>query len=295
MTSTTFYHLIINDGDICGPVTSNTIEIEITDEFEVSIQISVNNNPICEGEDAIFNVSPTNPGNDPIYYWHKNNIIVDSTLIPSYTYSNLEDGDMVICKLKSSYQCAVNNPASSDSILMTVKPSPVIDSIVVKHDKSGNPIVLICALSSDSLNYSYQWYKDNTERENDTLQFLYEEGGLASGFYKVEVKNKFKCSISAEKTILPYKTNIFNPSDIFVVYPNPTQGRFTISLNENIIPEDFESCSVKIVDITGKTVLKNEICNVEQSINLFNIDKGLYFIEVLISGAQRQTKKIIFN
>ncbi len=107
LTITTQYRLTVNDGDICGPVTSTFIEIEVEDEKPVSIVIALENDTICEGEVTICYASPVNGGDSPVYYWQVNNTIVDSTSETTYTFQNLSNGDMVSCELKSSlYLCS---------------------------------------------------------------------------------------------------------------------------------------------------------------------------------------------
>ncbi len=105
-----------------NPATSNEIIMTIYPNLPVSLAISTLENPICEGNPAIFFATPTNKGLLPYYEWFVNGIQVgtnDSTY--SYTPS---DGDQVTCTLTSNAECVTNNPATSNAITMSVGESP---------------------------------------------------------------------------------------------------------------------------------------------------------------------------
>lgn len=69
------------------------------------------------------------------------------------------------------------------------------------------------------------------------------------------------------------------------VYPNPTNGNFTIQ-------GSFESKTVaKILDLTGKVIVEMELENAKNNVDLNAFESGLYFIE-LVSGEQKAMFKI---
>ncbi|RFC53278.1 T9SS type A sorting domain-containing protein [Brumimicrobium aurantiacum] len=71
------------------------------------------------------------------------------------------------------------------------------------------------------------------------------------------------------------------------IYPNPTNGDFTINLGETI-----ESLTVYITDITGKEVYSNGFKSTEKvNLNL-NDAPGVYFVTILANGSQLKYKLI---
>ena len=86
--------------------------------WPVSNSIAVSANPICFQVPASFHATGTNVGTAPHFKWYLNGVTVgvdDSIFI--YTPQN---GDVVTCQLTSSEPCATNNPAMSNTIVMTV-------------------------------------------------------------------------------------------------------------------------------------------------------------------------------
>ena len=76
-------------------------------------------------------------------------------------------------------------------------------------------------------------------------------------------------------------TNLFN------IYPNPNNGEFMVSIsskqNVNL---------VKILSITGELIYSKNVNNNQFEVNISNLDKGVYFIEV-IGETGTQVKRVI--
>lgn len=80
-------------------------------------------------------------------------------------------------------------------------------------------------------------------------------------------------------------TNEFQKNEISI-YPNPASNELFIKNGNNI-----ELSSIKIADLTGKTVLSQ---NTEfSSINISNLSKGMYFVTVETKTGNTVTSKII--
>ncbi|MGJ8591708.1 MAG: T9SS type A sorting domain-containing protein [Aquaticitalea sp.] len=77
----------------------------------------------------------------------------------------------------------------------------------------------------------------------------------------------------------------------FSIFPNPNSGQFTVSLNSS----STESVSVIVYDIRGRKVYDNNFensSNFNQSINLNNVQSGIYLVKVS-NGGKQATRKII--
>ncbi len=118
-----------------NPDTSNSLVIHVLPNLPVSVNVTPSENPVCEGESVTLTASVTNGGMNPVYQWYLNNLPV-GTNDSTYTFIPFP-GDRVSCLLTSSEQCTTNNPATSDTITMTVNPLlPVSISIA----PSANPV-----------------------------------------------------------------------------------------------------------------------------------------------------------
>ncbi|RAR71712.1 T9SS-dependent M36 family metallopeptidase [Flavobacterium aciduliphilum] len=85
--------------------------------------------------------------------------------------------------------------------------------------------------------------------------------------------------------------NYFGNQDLFRVYPNPTNGQLNIRINNYV-----GKVSIDVIDINGRLVdsYKNEDFNIEKSLNLNNLQSGMYILKV--SGDSLNfTQKILKN
>lgn len=90
----------------------------------VSIVVSSSANPICPGAAITCSSSATNQGVNPSYQWKVNGINQGSNL-PTLSFSP-SIGDNISCILTSSIACCVQNPVTSNSIVISSFPVPDI-------------------------------------------------------------------------------------------------------------------------------------------------------------------------
>ena len=105
------------------------------------VSVSIAANPaeeVCAGSTVIYTATRVNGGANPGYQWKVNGTVVS---VNSNTYSYVPgNNDNVSCVLTSDILCSTGNPATSNSILMTVHPLlPVSIAISV------NPNDSVCA------------------------------------------------------------------------------------------------------------------------------------------------------
>lgn len=77
----------------------------------------------------------------------------------------------------------------------------------------------------------------------------------------------------------------------FSIYPNPNKGQFTVSL----ISSSTENVNITVYDIRGRKIYNNMFensSNFNQSINLNNVQSGMYLVKVS-DGLNQTTKRII--
>ena len=100
------------------PVISNQVTMLIAAQQTVGITISTLSTLFCLGATVSFTSAPTNGGAAPLYQWKVNgaNGVNGNNSTFSYAPAN---GDIVTCVLTSNQSCITNNPATSNSIIMT--------------------------------------------------------------------------------------------------------------------------------------------------------------------------------
>jgi hypothetical protein len=105
---------------------------------------------------------------------------------------------------------------------------------------------------------------------------------------KVTATDMFNESTSALFTlnVKANSTSIVDFAKETKIYPNPTLGIINVQL-----PFVTNNTTVKISDISGKIILEQKIISVASQINLSNLAKGAYFIE--ITNENTSFKRII--
>ena len=138
-----------------NPATSNTITMVVTTPLPVSVSIVASSNPVCAGITVTFTATPINGGTAPTYQWKKNGGNV-GTNIPTYSYIPV-NGDIINCVLTSNLTCTTDNPATSNSISMSVNALPLTDAGSNQSIGYGATAALNGSATGGSGNYSWHW------------------------------------------------------------------------------------------------------------------------------------------
>ncbi|MCX6252067.1 MAG: hypothetical protein NTX61_15125 [Bacteroidetes bacterium] len=141
-----------------NPATSNAITMTVNPNLPVSIAISASANPVCAGTTVTFTATPTNGGISPTYQWKVdgNNVGTNSqfySCIPAFSIQ-------LSCILTSNATCPTGNPATSNTINMTVNPlMPVTISIGTSINPvcAGIPVTFTATPTNAGTTPVYQW------------------------------------------------------------------------------------------------------------------------------------------
>jgi hypothetical protein len=168
-----------------SPAVSCSFTVTINSSIVPSVSISANpGNTICSGTNVTFTATPIN-GGTPLYQWKLNG---NNAGTNSNTYSNnaLANGDVVSVVMTSSIACANPNPATSNSIVMsvsgTVTPSVSIAASPGNTICTGTNVTFTATPVNGGATPSYQWklngnnvgtnsnaYSNNTLANGDVL------------------------------------------------------------------------------------------------------------------------------
>ncbi|MGZ4076384.1 MAG: T9SS type A sorting domain-containing protein, partial [Bacteroidia bacterium] len=132
----------------------------------VSVSVSASpSSTICAGTNVTFTATPTNGGTTPAYQWKINGVNV-GTNSTTYSNSSLSNGDLVTCVLTSNATCATGNPATSNTVTMTVNPNlPVSVSIAASSGSpicSGTNVTFTATPTNGGTTPAYQWQLNGT-------------------------------------------------------------------------------------------------------------------------------------
>ena len=140
----------------------------------VDVIISASANPVCAGTNVTFIATPINGGDTASYQWKVNGSNVGTNSY-QYIYQPI-NGDQVVCVLTSNIEGADNNPATSNTITMTVQARATVSvSIVASANPScqGESVTFTATPVNGGSNPSYSWKVNNIAAGTNNPVFSY--------------------------------------------------------------------------------------------------------------------------
>jgi hypothetical protein len=159
-TGSITYTATATGGAGCNRTATSTLTVT---SVAVGVTIAANpGNVICDGTSVTFTATPVNGGTTPFYTWQVNGGTVASGIgLNTYTTSTLANTDQVrVILLSNVGSCATNNPATSNVILMTVNPNPVVNITGANTVCNGAPPTVLTAnatIASGTI-ATYEWF-----------------------------------------------------------------------------------------------------------------------------------------
>lgn len=115
-----------------------------------------------------------------------------------------------------------------------------------------------------------------------TLQFTATDPLLIRG------NNLYRAAVvlTDGRTYYSNTANIYNTgSDIAVVYPNPVQLNGSV----NVLTEQDEEVIFQVIDNYGRIVLQKQIIDYPQQVQLYNLQRGIYYYRLFRKNKKLQT------
>ena len=216
----------------------------------------------------------------------------------TYLWNTSEDTQTIDVTTAGTYSVTVTNAfdcAATDSVEVFVNPATEItQQPVSQEDIVAGTDVTFSVEATGAGTLTYQWRKDETPLA---------DGGNISGATTSELTitavsnadaGAYDCvvtgdcgDVTSEDGVLSILVGLddISTSGIFV-YPNPTNGIFTI--------ENAQDYDITISEVSGKIIYKSQINNNTKSIDLLGTSKGIYLIN-LKSNTQSSTIKLIIE
>jgi uncharacterized protein YjdB len=252
---------------------------------------------ICVGQSAAYTATSTFGGTAPSYIWMRNgaNVAVGTSF--SYAPTN---GDIIVCKLHSNYQCRSADSVLSNPISIVVD-NVYIPEVTITADPGqviaqGTNVTFTAVATGAGPAPSYQWslnggnvagatnstYTNNTLANNDIVAcYVYGSGkcGLRS-FNSVTITVDNSASVITTQT-----------KSTFTLAPNPNNGSFTIT--GKLGSAATEEVAIEVTDVLGQIVFRNKVtpqnATINEQIQLSNtIANGMYLLNIH-SGTEHAT------
>lgn len=164
-----------------GTVISNSVDMLVSSTLTPSITISTATNSVCSGSPVTFTSNIVNGGSSPTRQWLVNGVV--SGTGPTFTTSSLINGNVVSCRLNSSYGCA--SPASVISTGITMVVSATVAPTVTISTSStsscfGTPVRFDATILNGGSNPFLEWYVNGSFVASGNSTF-YVTSTLANG------------------------------------------------------------------------------------------------------------------
>ncbi len=141
-------------------------------------------------------------------------------------------------------------------------------------------------LLTSSATTNNQWYLNGAPITGATGQTY---NILSNGTYTVVVTSNGCSSTSLPLVITNLAVNELSNNNVdFTIYPNPCSSQATISFSE-----EQKNTSIKLVNVLGECIQQLTTNNKQLKIDMSNVAKGIYFIEVMDEKKNVANKKII--
>ncbi|MFZ4522860.1 MAG: T9SS type A sorting domain-containing protein, partial [Bacteroidales bacterium] len=279
-----------------NPAISNTVNMVVNPILPVSLGVTASANPVLAGTLVTFTANPTNEGISPSYSWKVNGSVIPGATSTVYSYIP-EDQDHVICMVESSEVCAINNPASSSPVIMTVTIVPatiVLQGIEVTGIQCYGASQTITVAGNGST-FIVQSGGSATMIAGHKISYLpgtsVKPGGFMHGY--ITLNGQFCGSKTPAVGSVVQGEELNSPGSInypVKVYPNPTDGIFVVKMAGI---NGKETVMVKIYSMTGEIVL-SQIMNggPEYHISLSGKPEGIYLVQVNYQNKQYITRLI---
>jgi hypothetical protein len=161
-------------GTNTGGTTEMTGSAVITEtaSLPVSVSVATDQNNVCSGTSVTLTATPVN-GGTPTYQWYKN-AAPAGTNQATYTYTPANN-DQVYVIMTSDLECVTGNPATSNTVVLTVNELlPVSVSVVADQNNvcSGTSVTLT-ATPVNGGTPTYQWYKNAAPAGTNQATYTY--------------------------------------------------------------------------------------------------------------------------
>ena len=279
---------------------SGMITMTVIENLTPSVSITVTpNDTVCQGSTVTFSASATNGGATPAYSWIVGGALVPTATSNSYSYMPT-NGQTVICKLNSSYECALANDVNSNTITMRVEDLYIPEVTITANPGTviteGTEVAFATTVTNAGPSPSYQWLI-NGEEVADATMGTFSYNNFADGdSVTCIVTGTGACGLATINSVVMKVTPTSGVSstgtiggDIRLI-PNPNTGKFVLS--GTVGSSSNASMSVEVTNMLGQVVYSSEVTAkggvINERIELNNtLANGMYLLN-LSNGSDRK-------
>lgn len=221
----------------------------------------------CEGATGTLSFSASSNLAVNSFQWYKNGVAISGATFEKFIKNNVQISDF------GDYYCEVSNGCET-AITATANVQVTSNPIVPIITENGGVL-------QSSVPYGIQWYVNDIAINGATNEFF---TPTQEGVYTVK---SIAGNCSATSASFTTGINDLNSVADISIYPNPSTGKFYVSINNW-----HKKISYEVVDILGKTIVENMANTNQFDISLENYTAGVYLLK-LKSDTYQSTYKLI--
>ena len=276
---------------------SDTFIVNYTPITIADITLMLSSTSLCSGDSIHIKTLVSGSGNNPIYYWYKNNILIDSNF--SGFNDTLNSNAKIYCTLKSNATCIKTNLKNSDTLSISTAPRLNAAIHIISSGNiitPGSTVKLNANTSLGGFSPRFEWWRNGQLIPNSNLSEII--------LNQVQNNDTIYCKLFPDTLCLKESPVISNSiifyftSDIntirnhqtIKIVPNPFEKIIHIEFSEII----SESKNIKIFTSNGETIITDIITpnTISKNYSIEEMPAGIYILQ-LKSGSLSQFYKIV--
>ena len=248
--------------------------------YPVGVAISATANPVITGTTVTFTAAPVNGGPSPAFRWKLNGSYIPGATNSTYSYTP-ENHDTIACQLTSSLSCVSGNPATSNTIVMTVTGVAATVTLLdlTVADSFCFDAVQTITVAGDGHSFTIIDGGIVTMIAGQSILYLSGASVLSGGYlYGYIAPDGPFCNAPAMVKVVNSDDEII-PSEGSAsgkVYPNPTSGQFRLELNGF---GSAEQIRVDIFNMQGERISSRDVpADQTHEFSLSGNPPGIYLV-----------------
>jgi hypothetical protein len=249
----------------------------------ITTSLTTGTNPACSGTNLGFTATSTNGGTSPAYQWMVNGTAA-GTNSSMFSSTLLNNNDIVTCTLTSNASCTTTLTATSIGIAISITASPATPTISI----GSNGTTLTSSATTGN-----QWYQNGVLIAGATNQTY---TATTNANYTVMVTANGCSSFTSSNALVSAVgiTDLQNVGTHFIIYPNPSNGKFTLLFTST----DILKFKIELHNVLGQIVyfedLKDFNGTFTKDFDLTEYGKGEYFLRITDSKKNQMEKVVIY-
>jgi hypothetical protein len=260
--------------------------VTVNPNLPVSVFITPSSNPVVPGSEVEFIASVINGGESPAFQWKLNGANITGATGESLIFTPT-DNDEVACILTSNATCTIGNPATSNTITMSVPDIPENASVsgtLANGQTACYDATATLTVAGNTSSFTVQAGGNATLVAGQNIIFLPGTKVLSEGYLHgfITTNNEY-CIQPAMPSTAGNTLSGNNIDDImrpsFKIFPNPASVYFTIEVSGWF---DDGAYSVEIFTTCGERVFTEELIRDRVHIcSIPDLPAGCYIVKVV--------------